>query len=175
MLKETPPSCRWCNGEYGRTRGGTVAEPVLFALPGDIAKRIESSGRYFKFNVERECTGLCRTMHGVGGSSVVSAHMAITQSLQTFSQGAVQREGPGWSCKLLEAMPDFCREQHSLRFEQVAKLANSARNLFDCGAAKAQDETMPCRLAEIVERQRPNPKVLVRSSFGNSHIAGTLF
>ncbi len=34
------------------------------------------------------------TMHGVGGSSVVSAHMAITQSLQTFSQGVVQREGP---------------------------------------------------------------------------------
>lgn len=70
--------------------------PVLFALPGDIAKRIELSGRYFNFNfnVERECTGVCRTMHGVGGSSVVSAHMAITQSLQTFSQGVVQREEP---------------------------------------------------------------------------------
>jgi hypothetical protein len=46
------------------------------------------------FNVERECTGVCRTTHGVGGSSVVSAHMAITQSLQTFSQDVVEREEP---------------------------------------------------------------------------------
>ena len=68
--------------------------PVLFALPGEIAKRIELSGRYFNFNVERECTGVCRTTHGVGGSSVVSAHMAITQSLQTFSQDVVEREEP---------------------------------------------------------------------------------
>ncbi len=33
-------------------------------------------------------------------------------------------------------------EHHSLRFEQVAKLANCAWNLFDRGAAKTQDETM---------------------------------
>jgi hypothetical protein len=75
-----------------------VAGPVLFAPPGDIAKRIELSGRYFNFNfnfnVVRECTGVCRTTHGVAGSSVVSAYMAITQSLQTFSQGVVQREEP---------------------------------------------------------------------------------
>jgi hypothetical protein len=100
MLKEKPPWCRWCNREHGRTRGGTVAGPVLFALPGDIAKRIELSGRYFNFNfnfnfnVERECTGVCRTTPGVAGSSVVSAHLASTQSLQTFSQGVVQREEP---------------------------------------------------------------------------------